>query len=162
YYDVRLSSDNTIACATCHNPQLGFSDGRRVSAGFGGHTGSRNAPTVLNAAFWPMQFWDGRAASLVDQAGGPIAHPIETKRPHDQCVAKLNSDPAYPAAFGKVFGPGRITLEKVEKVIASFERTVVSGNSPFDRYQYAGDKAALSPAAIRGLALFQDSAKGDC
>src|SRR5262249_26746540 len=75
YSDARLSSDNTIACATCHNPQLGFSDGRRVSAGFGGHTGSRNAPTVLNAAFWPMQFWDGRAASLEDQAGGPIANP---------------------------------------------------------------------------------------
>jgi cytochrome c peroxidase len=116
----------------------------------------------MNAAYAPTQFWDGRAASLEEQAGGPIANPIEMNLSHDLCVQKLEADPSYKAAFDKAFGPGPITIGKVKNALASFERTLVSGNSPFDRYQYGGDKNALTPAAIRGLAIFRDKQKGNC
>jgi cytochrome c peroxidase len=162
YNDAKLSADNTVSCAVCHNPAIGFGDGKPVSAGIGGKTGTRNAPTVLNAAYYPRQFWDGRAASLEEQAAGPIANPIEMNLPHEAAVAKLNADPTYRDEFEKAFGPGPVTMDKVQKAIASFERTVVSANSPFDRYQYGGDKKAMSPAAIRGLAIFQDKNKGNC
>lgn len=162
YYDTRLSADNTVSCASCHSPAFGFGDGKRVSSGVGGKTGNRSAPTVLNAAFSPTQFWDGRAASLEEQAAGPIANPIEMNLSHVDCVSRLNSDAAYRAEFEKAFGPGPVSMDKVQKAIASFERTVIAGNSPFDRYQYGGDKKALSPAAIRGLAIFKDAKKGNC
>src|SRR5215472_7732655 len=162
FYDVRLSSDGSLSCASCHNPGLGFSDGRRHSAGFGGKFGTRNAPTVLNAAYSPAQFWDGRAPTLEEQAGGPIANPIEMNQAHDACVSKLDADPSYQAAFREAFGPGPVTMAKLKESVASFERTLLSGNSRFDRYQFNGDKQALSPAEIRGLAIFRDETKGDC
>lgn len=162
YYDTQLSGDNTIACSNCHNPALFFTDGSRVSTGVGGKTGTRNAPTVLNAAYNPLQFWDGRAKSLEDQAGGPIQNPVEMNQPHAVMVAKIGKLPEYQPAFDKAFGPGPITIEKVEMAIAAFERTLLSGNSPFDRYQYGGDKSALSASAIRGLAIFRDKQKGNC
>lgn len=162
FHDKRLSGDNTIACASCHNPALGFTDQHAVSTGMGGKTGTRNAPTVLNAAYYPVQFWDGRAPSLELQAAGPIANPVEMNQPHEASVAKLAADTQYQGEFEKAFGPGPVTLDKVEKAIASFERTMLSANSPFDRYQYGGDKKALSPAAIRGLAIFKDSKRGNC
>jgi cytochrome c peroxidase len=162
YYDTQLSADNTVACSNCHNPAQAFTDGLPVSKGVNGKTGTRNAPTVLNAAFHPVQFWDGRAKSLEDQAGGPIQNPVEMNQPHDVMVAKISKLTDYQSAFDKAFGPGPITVDKVEKAIASFERTVISGNSPFDRYQYGGDKKAMSPAAIRGLAIFKDKEKGNC
>ena len=162
FYDKKLSVDNSLACASCHNPVSGFTDGQRHSTGFRGQTGTRNAPTVVNAAYSPLQFWDGRANSLEAQAAGPIANPIEMNHPHDACVAKLNSDPLYKNEFAGAFGPGPVTLGKVEKALASFERTVISGDSPFDRYRYGGDKKALSPAAIRGLAIFTDTTRGNC
>jgi cytochrome c peroxidase len=156
FYDPKLSGNNTVSCATCHNPQLGFSDGRRVSFGVGGKSGKRNAPTVLNAVYGPIQFWDGRASTLEDQAAGPIANPVEMNQTHEVCATKLDADPTYAAEFRKAFGPGPITIGKIQKAIASFERTVLTGNSPFDRYQFAGDQTALSAAAIRGLAMFND------
>jgi len=162
FYDVRLSSDGSLSCASCHNPGLGFSDGRRHSAGFGGKFGTRNAPTVLNAAYYPVQFWDGRAPTLEEQAGGPIANPIEMNQAHDVCASKLDADPSYQAAFREAFGPGPVTMAKLKESVASFERTLLSGNSRFDRYQFNGDKQALSPAEIRGLAIFRDETKGDC
>ena len=162
YYDVKLSADDTVSCASCHGPAHGFTDGSPVSTGVGGKQGGRSAPTVLNAAYNPVQFWDGRAASLEEQAGGPIANPIEMNLPHDAAVRKLNADAEYPKLFEKAFGPGPATIEKVQMAIASFERTVIAGNSPFDRYQFGGDKKALSPAAVRGLAIFKDAAKGNC
>lgn len=162
YYDKDLSGDNTVACSNCHNPTLYFTDGRPVSQGVGGKTGTRNAPTVLNAAFQPVQFWDGRATSLEDQAGGPIQNPVEMNQSHDVMVSKIGKLKDYQAAFDKAFGKGPITVRKVEQAIASFERTLLSGNSPFDRYQYGGDKTAMSDSAIRGLALFRDKTKGDC
>jgi cytochrome c peroxidase len=162
FYEKKLSGDNTISCSMCHNPQVGFTDGRKHSTGMGGKTGTRNAPTVLNAAYGTAQFWDGRAASLELQAAGPIANPVEMNQPHDVSVAKLSADPKYTAMFDAAFGPGPITIGKVEKSIASFERTMLSGDSPFDRYKYGGDKTTLSPAAIRGLAIFTGKNKGNC
>lgn len=162
FFDARLSSDNKLSCASCHSPSLYFAEGRAVAKGVNGQFGTRNTPTVLNAAYNRMQFWDGRAASLEQQAGGPIANPKEMNQPHEVCVAKLSADPSYPAEFAKVFGPGKITMSKIEKAIAGFEQTLLSGNSPFDRYQYGGEKNAISPAAIRGLAVFTDKNRGNC
>ena len=162
FYDKKLSSDNSLACASCHNPNLGFTDRQKHSTGFKGQAGKRNAPTVVNAAYVPFQFWDGRAGSLEDQAAGPIANPIEMNQKHEVCVSKLAADPTYRAEFRKVFGPGQVTIGKVEKALASFERTLISGDSPFDRYQFGGDAKALSPAAVRGLEIFRDPARANC
>jgi cytochrome c peroxidase len=117
---------------------------------------------VINAAYFPSLFWDGRASSLEDQADKPIANPIEMGQGHDVWVSKLDADPAYKDAFRKAFGPGPATIGKVTKALATFERTIISGNSPFDRYQFGGDKKALSPAAIRGLAIFREPTRGNC
>ncbi len=162
FYDVRLSRDDAHSCASCHRPDLHFADGLPVAKGFNGQLGTRNTPTVLNAAYNIAQFWDGRAASLEQQAGDPIANPKEMNQPHEVCVAKLNADQSYKDEFAKVFGPGQITMDKIEKAIAGFERTLLSANSPFDRYQYGGDKTALSAAASRGLAIFTDKNRGNC
>jgi cytochrome c peroxidase len=162
FYERKLSSDNSLSCASCHNPTLGFTDRQKHSTGFKGQLGKRNAPTVMNAAYLPFQFWDGRAGSLEDQAAGPIANPVEMNEKHDVCVSKLATDPTYKTEFRKVFGPGPVTLGKIEKAIASFERTLISGDSLFDRYQFGGDSTALSPAAIRGLAIFRDQARANC
>jgi cytochrome c peroxidase len=162
FYDKKLSRDNTVACATCHDPQTGFTDGKPHSVGVGGKFGVRNAPTVVNAAYMPLLFWDGRSPSLEAQSAMPIANPIEMGQGHDILVSHLNADPEYKAAFQRAFGPGPATLGKVEKAIASFERTLISGNSPFDRYEYGGDKKAMSPAAIRGLQVFLNPQEGNC
>jgi cytochrome c peroxidase len=162
YFEKQLSSDNTVSCANCHNPALHFADGLRVASGVGAQQGTRNTPTTLNAAYNLAQFWDGRAASLEQQAGMPIANPLEMNLPHEVVVTKLSAAQSYRDEFAKVFGPGPITMDKVQKAIASFERTLLSGNSPFDRYQYGGDKTALSAEAIRGLAVFTDKKRGNC
>jgi len=162
FYDPKVSGDSSLSCASCHNPGLGFTDGKPVSIGMAARMGRRNAPTVLNAAYLPSQFWDGRAKTLEEQAAGPIANPVEMNHPHAVFLTELNADPAYQAAFERAFGPGPITMSKVEKCLASFERTMLSGDSPFDRYEYGGEKNALSAAAIRGLAVFRDAKKGNC
>ena len=162
FYDKRLSSDDSVACASCHNPALGFSDGRSRSVGVGGRSGTRNAPTVLNAAYQPLQFWDGRAPSLEKQVEGPIGNPVEMNLPHHLCAAKLSALPEYAVGFERAFGPGAVTMGRIEKALASFERTVVSGNSPFDRYRYGGDRTALDAGALRGFAVFTDPARGNC
>ena len=162
YYDPILSVDNTIACASCHGPASGFADPKPFSVGTGGKTGGRNAPTILNTAYNALQFWDGRAPSLEKQAEGPVQNPVEMANPLSAVEKKLLADAAYHAEFEKAFGPGPITYEKVEQAIASFERTVISGNSPFDRYFYGGDKSALSPSARHGLEVFRNPKKGNC
>jgi len=169
YYDPILSVDNTIACASCHSPDFGFSDGKPVSEGVDGQKGGRNAPTVFNAAYYTTQFWDGRSPNLEDQAHGPVQNPIEmahTLEGQQQTLEtiekRLATHVEYQAAFEKAFGPGPITYAKVAKAIASFERTIISGNSPFDRYFYGGDKTALSKEAERGLDIFRDPDKGNC
>ena len=162
YFDTALSIDNTVSCATCHMPPMGFTDGQRVSTGVRGQHGTRNAPTVLNAAYWTSDFWDGRAGSLEKQAEGPVANPVEMAHTLQGVEQRLSRDPSYVAAFEKAFGPGPVTYAKVEKCIASFERTLISGNSPFDRYYYGGDKSAMTEAQIHGFELFRDPKKGNC
>lgn len=162
FYDPRLSADDTVSCAFCHNPEMAFTDRLKTSRGVSGKIGKRNAPTIVNSGYASIQFWDGRASSLEEQALGPIANPLEMNQTHDVSVSKLAKDPAYKAEFEKAFGPGPVTIGKVQKALASFERTMVSGNSPFDRYQFGGDSKALSPAAVRGLKLFTSPEKGNC
>jgi cytochrome c peroxidase len=162
FYERKLSMDNTLACASCHNPLLGFTDGQKHSTGVGGKVGIRNAPTLINAAYVPAQFWDGRAHSLEEQAGGPMANPDEMNQAHEVTVSKLAADPAYRAQFAKAFGAGPVTIGKVTTALAGFERTLISGNSPFDQYEFGGNKSALSPAAVRGLAIFRDPKRGNC
>lgn len=162
FFDKRLSLNNSISCSSCHDPGHSFTDGLKHSVGVGGKTGQRNAPTILNAAYDRTQFWDGRAKSLEEQVGGPMANEVEMNQPHEVSVSKLNADPATRLSFEKAFGPGPVTLGKIEQAIASFERTLITGNSGFDRYQYGGDKTALTPAAIRGLAVFKDPHRGNC
>ncbi len=162
YFDKRLSVDNTIACASCHRPEAGFADPDQFSKGVGGELGGRQAPPVMNAAYFTTQFWDGRAASLEEQAGGPVENPVEMAFTHEGVVERLSEDPVYVEMFQSAWGDKPIAFEMVAKSIASFERTVLVGNSPFDRYLFGDDKEAMSPEAIRGLEVFRDPAKGNC
>ena len=162
YYDKALSVDNSIACASCHDPEAGFADPNQFSEGVGGKFGGRQAPPVMNAAYFTTQFWDGRAASLEEQAGGPVENPIEMAFTHEGVVERLSEDPVYTELFKEAWGEGPIAFEMVAKSIASFERTVLVGNSPFDRYMFGGDKEAMSEDAIRGLDVFTDPEKGNC
>jgi len=158
YFDKRLSKDGTVSCATCHDPAKGFSDGKKVAEGIGGKKGARNSPTVLNAVFYEFQFWDGRAASLEEQAKGPMINAVEMGMDsHDAVVQVIRAAPEYQEAFRKVFGR-EPTIDDVVAAIATFERTVVSGDSPFDRF-HAGDKTALSASAQRGWDLWNGKAR---
>ncbi|MBM3734285.1 MAG: c-type cytochrome [Acidobacteria bacterium] len=162
YFDTRLSKDGTVACASCHDPKNGFQDIRPGSVGVGGKQGNRNAPTVINAVYNSVQFWDGRSPSLEDQAGGPIENPIEMAHKADDLVKNLAEDSSYRAEFEKAFGPGPVTFQKIRFAIASFERTVVAGGSPFDKWKYGKDPKAMKPEAIRGFSVFSDAKKGNC
>jgi cytochrome c peroxidase len=162
YYDKALSVDDTVSCASCHDPEFGFGDGKQFSDGVRNQKGDRNSPTVFNAAYYTLQFWDGRAPSLEKQAEGPVENPVEMAHTLEGVEKKLMADPSYRAEFKKAFGADVITYEMVGKAIATFERTVISANSPFDRYMYGGDKKAMSASAIRGLEVFRNEEKGDC
>lgn len=162
YYDPVLSADGTVSCASCHGPQMGFTDTRPLSLGVGGKKGTRHAPTVMNSVYNSSQFWDGRAASLEEQAKGPIANPVEMAMSHADAVKRLQSDTKYIELFRKAWGTDQITIDLVAKSIASFERTLVSGNSDFDRFYYGHDRRALSAAARRGFNIFIDPKKGNC
>ena len=162
YYDPQLSIDSTVSCASCHAPQFAFSDNRPFSEGVGGKLGTRKAPTVINSAFSPLQFWDGRAASLEEQAKGPMANPVEMAHSLNGIVKRLQADLNYPSLFKAAWGTDQITIEMVVKSIASFERTIIAGDSPFDRFYYGHDSKALSAAAQRGLKIFVSKNKGNC
>ncbi|MBX6314166.1 MAG: cytochrome-c peroxidase [Isosphaeraceae bacterium] len=165
YFDKRLSSDGTIACASCHEPRKAFTDGQPVSVGIGKQRGGRNAPTVINRAYSLAQFWDGRAATLEEQVKGPLANPLEmttdkeSNVAHEAVVRRIRGIPGYVERFRKVFGPGEFNIDSVAKAIATFERTILSGNAPYDRYQ-AGDKSALTAEQVRGKDVFFK--KGAC
>jgi cytochrome c peroxidase len=160
YFDPRLSIDRTIACASCHIPYHGFADPARTSSGVGRKVGARNSPTVINRLFSKEQFWDGRAVDLEDQAHGPLINQVEMAMPrHDEVVARCRGVAGYGPLFEKAFGSPEITMPRIAQAIASYERTVVAGNSPFDRYT-AGDSGAMSASAIRGMELF--NGKGNC
>ncbi|MCA9128139.1 MAG: c-type cytochrome [Planctomycetales bacterium] len=152
YFDTRLSVDNTVSCASCHAPDKGWSNGESNAQGVDGQRGGRNSPTILNAAYHKMQFWDGRASSLEDQALGPIANPIEMNLPVEQAVEKIGKIKGYQEQFQAVFGEP-VSAENLAKAIAAFERTVLAGNSPYDRFK-AGDQSALSEQAQAGMKLF--------
>jgi cytochrome c peroxidase len=160
YFEQRISKDGKLSCATCHMPYHGFAEPLATSKGVGGLFGKRNSPTVINRLFSKEQFWDGRAEDLEEQAHGPLTNPIEMAMPsHDEVVARLKAIPGYAPLFQKAFGTPEVTMQRVAQAIATYERTVLSGDSPYDRY-LAGDKDALSPAAVRGLAVF--ASKGNC
>lgn len=152
FFDPRLSIDGTISCNSCHNVMAGGTDNRAVSVGVGGQKGGRSAPTVWNAAFLSSQFWDGRAATLEDQAKGPILAGVEMGMPSEAAVVKrIKSIPGYVHSFAAVFGKSdSVTYDNIAKAIATYERTLITLNSPFDRY-LRGEKTALSEAAIRGM-----------
>ncbi len=156
YFDPRLSRDNTISCASCHDPEKGYSNADQFATGVGGKKGGRNSPTVINSAYFTFQFWDGRAKTLEEQALGPIQNPVEMNMTLPEVVEKLNAIPGYKSQFKEVFGSD-VTSDGIAKAIAAFERTVLSGDAPYDRF-LAGDKGAMSEAAQRGWALFKGKA----
>lgn len=162
YFSPVLSVDGSLSCATCHDPQTGFADPRPVSIGVHGKKGSRNAPTILNSAFYKVFFWDGRADSLEAQVSGPMLNSLEMGHTLEGIERGVAENAGLRPLFERAFGPGRPTMDKITKAIASFERTLLSGNSPFDRFEYGGDKNALSGPARRGLQVFRDPAKGNC
>jgi cytochrome c peroxidase len=153
YHDPRLSSTGTVSCSSCHNTMLGGEDNRPNSMGVNGQTGGRSAPTVWNAAFNAVQFWDGRAASLEDQAAGPVTNPIEMgMKSWDDVVARLKTIKGYQTAFEAAFGDkNSISKENATKAIAAYERTLITPNSAYDKY-ISGNKSALTPQQVRGLA----------
>ena len=166
--DKRFSATGQVACATCHDAKKAFTDSpRRTSEGIkkAGRalTGTRNAPTVVNAAYFDVQFWDGRSPSLEDQSQHPFLNPVEMGLKDHQPILKIvRSDPAYVKAFEQVFGKkgAQVTMKEVQQAIAAFERTKVSGNSAFDRYFYGGESGALTDAQKRGFDLYVN--KGRC
>jgi cytochrome c peroxidase len=154
YFDPRVSLDGTVSCATCHNPEKGWTDHMSVSIGIKGQTGDRSAPSVLNAAYGKTMFWDGRAPSLEGQSQGPVQNPIEMgKQNYKEIVERLRTISGYREQFQRVFGT-EVTLDGMSKAIASFERaTALSGDSKYDKYN-AGDTKALSESEKRGMVLF--------
>jgi cytochrome c peroxidase len=158
FFDGRLSVDGTVACSTCHDPALAFTDGLPVSKGVQGRAGQRNSPTILNALYNRHQFWDGRVKTLEQQAALPIVNPSEMGQPSaDAAVAKIAAVPEYQKAFRSVFGRPPSPTDLV-RAIASYERTQFSFDSPFDHY-IAGDKNAISDSAKRGWELFNTKAR---
>jgi cytochrome c peroxidase len=156
YFEKRISLDRSISCATCHDPEHGWADPRPVSEGVAGAKGGRNSPTILNACYNRVQFWDGREPDLEHQALGPLQNPVEMKMTMPLVVERLKGIPGYVEEFREVFGT-EPNDGGVAKAIAAFERTVISDNSPYDQY-LRGDRAAMSRAAIRGLHLFKGKA----
>lgn len=147
FFDKRLSRDNTIACATCHDPNRAFTDEHPRAKGIGGQIGPRRSPRILNRAWGKSFFWDGRAATLEDQVVQPIANPLEMDLPLDAAVARLAAIPEYKG----------IDSTGLRRALASYVRTILAGDSPYDRY-LAGDRAALTPQQQQGLALFRGKA----
>ena len=163
FHDERFSSTGDFSCATCHAREKAFTDSPLVkSQGIQGLIGTRNAPTVANAAFFSSQFWDGRSADMEDQALHPFTNPVEMGLPnHDPIVDIVREDPEYVQMFRDAFGidPGEVTIAEVTAALASFQRTLVFGDSPFDRWYFGGDESAVSEQVKRGFDLFVDKAR---
>ncbi len=158
FFDPRLSGSGQIACASCHDPDLGWSDGRRVSLGHDRTPGSRNSKTIINSAFSTSFFWDGRAATLEDQAKFPIEDAKEMNVHIDLAIKRIKKVKGYQKLFEDAFGDGKITEDKILKAIATFERTVVSRKSKFDKF-ISGDSTQMSDKEILGLHLFRTKAR---
>lgn len=158
FSDKRLSADGSISCASCHQAQKAFADGRPLARGIAGRIGTRNTPGLLNAAYLTSQFWDGRRISLEEQVKDPFVNSLEHGlADHAQVLRIIQADKNYPSDFRCAFGlrPRHLSIDHVAQALAAFVRTLVAGNSPFDRFQYAGQHNALSESAQRGLALFR-------
>jgi cytochrome c peroxidase len=156
FFDTRLSKSGFISCNSCHNLSMGGSDNLKTSIGHNWSKGPINAPTVLNSSLNLAQFWDGRAADLKEQAGGPIANPGEMASSHALSVHILQSIPGYVEEFKKVFGSDKVDIDKVTKAIAAFEETLVTPNSRFDQY-LKGNKKAITSQELAGYKLFKES-----
>jgi cytochrome c peroxidase len=164
FLDKRLSLDGSVSCSTCHRPDHAFSDGRALAQGIDKRQGTRNAPSLFNVAYNTSQFWDGREPSLEAQALDPFKNPLEHGLKDDAALLGLvRSDSSYAEAFRAAFPAALGTIEaaRIAQALAAFERTLLSGDSSFDRYYYAGDGRALSASAQRGLRLFQGAALCD-
>jgi len=158
FFERRLSADGTVSCSTCHNPKLAFTDRKSTSVGIKGRVGQRNAPTILNALYNKTQFWDGRAKTLEEQAGFPIVNSSEMGHPNlDAAVAQIASVEEYQQAFRRVFGRPPNAPDLL-RAIASYERTQLSFDSPFDHF-IAGDNNAIDASAKRGWELFNTQAR---
>ncbi len=158
YFDTRLSEDNTVSCATCHDVTRGFTDQRPVAEGIGGQFGKRNSPTVLNAALLQTMFWDGRSPSLDHQATQPILNPVEMGMPDEAAAMKaISGDPEYQEAFKKAYGR-EMNYEDLGRAIGAFERTLIFMDSPFRKF-LGGDSQAISPDAVAGWELFNGKAR---
>jgi cytochrome c peroxidase len=157
FFDRRLSGDGTMSCATCHDPETGYSDGLAISLSYPTTKNWRNSPGLLNAAYRKTLFWDGRSASLEEQALFPMMSPFEMNRNLDYVEEVLKTVPAYVEAFGKVFG-GEITRQRVAMALAAFQRTLVSRDTPLDRH-LRGEKDALTPRQLAGYGLFTGKAR---
>jgi len=160
FFDKRLSADGTISCATCHRPENAFSEPTPVSTGIHGQKGARKAPSFINQAWtiYPNFFWDGRASSLEDQALGPVANPLEMGNTHEQMISTLSAIGGYAPYFKQAFGSEEITKDRVAKALADYERTRMSGNSPWDRWRRNRDEQAVSDPVKKGHELFHGKA----
>jgi cytochrome c peroxidase len=157
FFDPRLSGSGAMSCATCHAPERDWQDGIATAIGRDGRILARRTPTLLNAAWGFPFFWDGRADTLEQQAVMPIEAPGEMNLPHAQAIARIAAIPSYREAFAQSYGGEGVTINTIGKAIAAFERTLVSGQAPFDRW-IAGDGRAISEEAQRGFILFNTSA----
>lgn len=167
YFDKRLSSDGTVSCASCHAPDEGFAKNETLSPGIRGLLGTRNAPTVINTAYQTHQFWDGRADSLEEQCKGPISNtkemtdattPEDAYKACQECIYKIEG---YKKLFKEAYGRDECSIQDICQAIATFERTIVSGNSAFDKYM-AGDKTALTQQQILGMKVFKKANCDSC
>jgi cytochrome c peroxidase len=161
FFDTRLSADNSLSCASCHQPEHAFSEPTPVSTGIRGQKGARKAPSFVNAvyAFYPETFWDGRAGSLEEQATGPIANPIEMGHTHEAATAAIAATKGYGPFFEKAFGDPKVSLGRIAQAVADYERTRVSGNSRYDQWvvgdeEEEGYVSPLSDQEILGEELF--------
>jgi len=163
YFDPRISLDGTVSCNSCHNVMGSGEDNRSNSVGVAGKKGGRTSPTVWNSAFMSVMFWDGREPSLEAQAKGPMTNPVEMAMPdHNLVVSRIASIPGYVTQFKKVFpGNDSVTIDNIAKAIATYERTLITPNSPFDKFE-RGNKKALSASAKRGMDLVQDKGCISC
>lgn len=162
FMDPRFSSTGTVACNSCHNIMEGGDDSRSVSMGVHGKTGGRNAPTVWNSAFHSVQFWDGRAPLLEDQAKGPVANPVEMgMKDVETAMDRVRKIPGYKAYFDEAFGENSMTVENAARAVAAFERTLITPNSAYDKY-VKGDEQAMTGQQLRGMDKFASSGCTSC
>ncbi len=161
YHDTRLSSDNTVSCASCHGLETAGVDNKQYSEGVNGQKGGVNAPTVYNAVYNFVQFWDGRAKTLADQAAGPPLNPVEmASTSFDEIIAKLQEDKDFTKAFNEVYAEG-LTQASITNAIEEFERTLITPNSRFDKY-LKGDDKAISAEELAGYDLFKQNNCATC